>query len=412
MVMAMISHIEEFREDKEEWSQYAERLGHFFAANGITSNNKKHSVFLTVIGARAYKQFQSFIAPAKPGETDFATLSDAMKDHYTPPHSEIVQHFQFNSCFYKPGESVSTCVAELCALAEYCNFGDTISLMFRDRLVCGINDKNTQQLLLAEKELTYDKALEITRSQETAVQNVQTLHRMQSCAVPSTSQGPPSEPINSLKSGKQPPRQSTGHDQKPSKDSSVTCYRCGKGSHKASQCKFLTAKCYGCGKIGHLKKVCRSSNSQQPPVGLVEDASTTNQGQYDLYHLEDGIPRSSENPYKVTLSIEGRSVQMEIDTGTSLSLVSEQTYRELWPATPLQKTTVKLKTYAGTPLKVLGSMNATVCYKQQTVKLPLLVVAGAGASLLSCNGLEKIMLNWKAIHNVNSDQLQTVLIFL
>jgi len=233
---------------------------------------------------------------------------------------------------------------------------------------------------------------------------------MQSCAVLSTSQGPPTEPINALKSGKQLPRQDIGHDQKLFKDSSVTCHRCGKGGHKASQCKFLTVKCYGCGKIGHLKKVCRSSNSQQPPVGLVEDTSTTNQGQYDLYHIEDStVPRSSKNPYKVTLSVEGKSVQMEIDTGASLSLVSEQTYKELWPATPLQKTTVKLKTHTGTPLKVLGSMNATVCYEQQAVKLPLLVVAGAGASLLGCNGLEKIMLNWKAIHNVNLDQLQTVL---
>ena len=210
--MATIGRIEEFREDKEEWSQYAERLGHFFAANGITSNDKKRSVFLTVIGARAYKQLRSLIAPAKPGETDFATLSDAMKDHYTPPPSEIVQRFRFNSRFRKPGESVSTYVAELRALAEYCNFGDTLSLMLRDRLVCGINDENTQRLLLAEKELTYDKALEIARSQETAVQNVQTLRGMQSRAVPLTSQGPPTEPINALKSGKQLHRQSAGRD--------------------------------------------------------------------------------------------------------------------------------------------------------------------------------------------------------
>ena len=65
--MATIGRIEEFREDKEEWSQYAERLGHFFAANGITSNDKKRSVFLTVIGVKAYKQLRNLIAPAKPG---------------------------------------------------------------------------------------------------------------------------------------------------------------------------------------------------------------------------------------------------------------------------------------------------------------------------------------------------------
>ena len=93
-----------------------------------------------------------------------------MKNHYTPTPSEIVQCFRFNSRFRRLGESVSTYVAELQALAEFCNFGDTLSLMIRDRLVCGINDENTQRLLLAEKDLTYEKALEIARSQEAASQ--------------------------------------------------------------------------------------------------------------------------------------------------------------------------------------------------------------------------------------------------
>ena len=407
--MATIGRIEEFREDKEEWSQYAERLEHFFAANGITNDNKKRSVFLTVIGAKAYKQLRSLIAPAKPGESDFATLSEAMKNHYSPAPSEIVQRFQFNSRFRRPGESVSTYVAELRALAEFCNFGDTLNLMIRDRLVCGINDENTQRLLLAEKELTYEKALEIARSQEAAAQNVQTLRGMRSRVGPTTTQGPPMEPINAVKSGKQPARQALARDQRSTKDSSGACYRCGNTGHKPSQCKFLKAKCHGCGKIGHLKKVCRSSNPQEA-VRTVEDTSTSTQEQYELYHLEDAtLPKTSENPYKVTLTIEGKSVQMEIDTGASLSLVSEHTYQELWPTASLQKTAVKLKTYTGTPLKVLGLMYATVCYEQQTVTLPLLVVAGVGASLVGRNWLEKIILNWKAIHSVNIDQLQAVL---
>ena len=97
-----------------------------------------------------------------------------MKNHYTPAPSKIVR-FRFNSRFRRSGESVSTYIAELRALAEFCNFGETLNLMIRDRLVCGMNDDNTQRLLLAEKELTYEKALEIARSQEATAQNVQTL---------------------------------------------------------------------------------------------------------------------------------------------------------------------------------------------------------------------------------------------
>ena len=56
-----------------------------------------------------------------------------------------------------------------------------------------------------------------------------------------------------------------------------------------------------------------------------------------FYHLEDAtLPRAAENPYKVTITIEGQSVQMEID---------EQTYQELWPTAPLQKSSVQLKAH-------------------------------------------------------------------
>ena len=155
--------------------------------------------------------------------------------------------------------------------------------------------------------------------------------------------------------------------------------------------------------------MCRSSNPQET-VKTVEQVCSSPQEQYSLYNVEDiTLPKTSENPYRVTLILEGKAVQMEIDTGASLSLASEQTYQELWPSVPLQSISVNLKTYSGTPLKVLGLMNMKVCYEQQTMTLPLLVVAGIGASLLGRNWLEKITLSWKAIHAVNIDKLQEVL---
>ena len=54
-------------------------------------------------------------------------------------------------------------------------------------------------------------------------------------------------------------------------------------------------------------------------------------------------------------------------------------------------------------------METTVSYDQQSVTLPLLVIAGAGASLMGRNWLEKITLNWRSIHKINFDQLQAVL---
>ena len=56
-----------------------------------------------------------------------------------------------------------------------------------------------QRLLLSEKDLTYEKVLEITRSQEAASQNVQTIRGMQGRVISSSAQSPPIESINLLK---------------------------------------------------------------------------------------------------------------------------------------------------------------------------------------------------------------------
>ena len=59
-------------------------------------------------------------------------------------------------------------IAELQALSQNCNFGDTLELMLRDRIVCGINDVQTQKRLLVEKDLSFAKAKEIALGLESA----------------------------------------------------------------------------------------------------------------------------------------------------------------------------------------------------------------------------------------------------
>ena len=53
MASPQIGKISEFVPSKEDWTQYIERLEHFFVANEIDSAEKKRAVLLTVIGATA-----------------------------------------------------------------------------------------------------------------------------------------------------------------------------------------------------------------------------------------------------------------------------------------------------------------------------------------------------------------------
>ena len=74
-----------------------------------------------------------------------------------------------------------------------------------------------------------------------------------------------------------------------------------------------------------------------------------------------------------------------MDTSTSVSLISEASYKGLWTNTHrprLEPFTRKLLTYTGEGLMVLGSLEVEIAYKAQEKILPLLVVAGRGPSLL------------------------------
>ena len=120
------------------------------------------------MGEKAYKLMRSLISPAKPNDKLFGQLVEAMRGHLCPLPPEIVQCNKFNSRIRQDGESVAVYVSELKALAQYCNFGETLEVMLWDRIVCGINDQQTQKKLLAEKALSFDRGMEIALDVESA----------------------------------------------------------------------------------------------------------------------------------------------------------------------------------------------------------------------------------------------------
>jgi len=150
MVVAF-GKVNSFNPSQDEWPLYIEQLGHVFVANGITEEAKKRAVFLSVIGASTYKLLSSLIAPEKLGDKEYTFLVNKLSEHFTHAPSKIVERFKFHTRFCKPGESVTAFVSELRSIAKHCNFGDTLETMFRDRIVCGINDTIIQHQLLSEK---------------------------------------------------------------------------------------------------------------------------------------------------------------------------------------------------------------------------------------------------------------------
>ena len=69
MAAPLFGQVKEFDGEKEEWSQYVERLDHFFEVNEVADADKKRAILLTVIGPSTYKLLWNLLVPVNPRTT-------------------------------------------------------------------------------------------------------------------------------------------------------------------------------------------------------------------------------------------------------------------------------------------------------------------------------------------------------
>ena len=93
--MASFGRLEEFLSEKETITNYLERVGIIFLANGI-ADEKKVPVFLSVAGGSIYALLHSLLVPAKPQEKSFAELVAKLKKHFEPRKLVIAEPFNFH----------------------------------------------------------------------------------------------------------------------------------------------------------------------------------------------------------------------------------------------------------------------------------------------------------------------------
>ena len=158
--MTSIGKIKEYKPDGESIAAYLEQGELFFAANNI-EDEKKVTVFLSVLGASTYTLLRDLVAPTKPSEKSFTQLKELLKKHYEPTRIVIAEQFYFHHRSQQSGESIAQYMAELQKLATHCEFAIYLEESLRDHFVCGIRSEGIQRSLLMEKNLTLTRAIEL-----------------------------------------------------------------------------------------------------------------------------------------------------------------------------------------------------------------------------------------------------------
>ena len=221
---------------------------------------------------------------------------------------------------------MATFVSELKQLAVRCEFGASLEELLRDRLVCGIKDEHIQRRLLAEPHLTFTKAQDIALALESADRNTADLQQQVQAAVP----------VHALKKS-QKPRNYRGSSTSTSKDTAVTapsrssptCYRCG-GKHLVPDCRHKESECHTCGRKGYISRVCRSKGktggNTKPPKG--QNAKVVEAEEESFVINLSKVSGQKVDPFMVSVLVDGKALEMEVDTGASVSLISERTFKK------------------------------------------------------------------------------------
>ncbi|KRY17328.1 Transposon Tf2-9 polyprotein [Trichinella patagoniensis] len=375
-----LCHIEEFdTSNPKEWNSYASRLMFYLEANKVSADANKRAVLLSSCGSALFKLMESLLSPAKPVERSFDEIISVLNDHFAPQPSEIVNRHIFYQHKQQPGETVAEFIADLRRLAQGCNFLD-LETMLRDRL---------QLRLFAKKVLTFQMAQEEALSAEAACKHA--------CEIRAVNVDSSAQNIHHMSSKRLTYKQAN------------VCASCG-GQHNRAFCRFKNAVCRCRQKAGHIERVCRSKQRHSKPQAKANAISVADTHQSYLLNCITyrSTPSLRSLKLSVFLSIEGKRCQLEVDSGSDVTIISEQTFED-FKKLKLAPTTLSLVSFLGKQVKLMGSCLVNVDYSIIHTRLRIFVAKGNCPNLLGLEWFEPLGIRIEGINHINSSPVESAL---
>ncbi|XP_071652245.1 uncharacterized protein [Temnothorax longispinosus] len=229
----------------EQWDTYKFRFNRYCIVAGVKESEHQVNSLLYAMGPRAETIFVLF-GLSTTDASDISKVKERFDGFFYGRRNIVYERAKFNMRVQVPGENMEDYIADLCKLADSCEYENFREQLIRDRIVVGVADRRLSEKLQHVDGLDYKKAVEIARNHET-VQKQNQLLRSEAASAGS---------VNRVKN--------KGNAQKEkSHNSPWTCYGCGNDrKHKKESCPAKNAKCNNCSKVGHWAKVCKTKKTE------------------------------------------------------------------------------------------------------------------------------------------------------
>ena len=189
-----------------------------------------------------------------------------------------------------------------------------------------------------------------------------------------------------------------------------TCYACGMEGHfaKNPSCPAFGKRCSFCGYKNHLASVCKKKAAALHELRVEADSSPLDMStekeddsaEYSFplnYVSADRVSSAARKPILLDVKINDEPLTMELDTGASFSVIPEHIWRAKWPNVSLHNTDLRLVSYGGSEVQIVGRANVVVSHNSQHVNADVFIVREGKYSLFGRDLLSCMRLNWPLI---------------
>ena len=159
------------------------------------------------------------------------------------------------------------------------------------------------------------------------------------------------------------------------------CSRCGRSHvHDRAHCPAKDQICSNCGKRGHFRAVCRSA-AKVGGVNTSSEPEKDPENSKDTFLGTVGADSSRDDTWTVTLTLQGKPVTLQLDTGAEVTVIPEKMWREVGQP-QLTASDRTLRGPDSRAIPTLGKFLATFTHNSRSVETEVYVVKRLAKPLL------------------------------
>lgn len=412
-----------------KWKTWIRRFDKWLLSSGLSNqtDDRKINILTTTAG----EQIEELCNVHAPTATTYDEVKNALNSYFAPIKETMFETIQFRTLNQRSNEPIDEFVQRLRVKANNCAFANNDHEIYLQMMTGCISTEIRKQAIQGASRttpLSLHELINAARLEEVSQKQASLMNPKRHEAAHLKRHNPKQQQLRRFSKDNYETNTRASTANKPS-----LCNNCGY-DHVNKPCPATGKTCKHCQKTNHFASVCRSRLTGKPPtnnqarhhtgkppykpkfkanaVNILEHPRTHNILEQRPQFIESDISytirhtqtRPSDELPHVNLDIDGKTVNFLIDTGSTVTTISEHVYQAL-NFRKLQPFHDEILGYPNNPLAVIGQFSVNIRSNSAIRHETIAVIKGEAKNLLSffaSEALSLITINTNTNHSIAS----------